>query len=112
MTRAAPSWWRPYVSDRARAQDAMKTLARERNRIEIVQRLTALRPESARRWGRMSAHQMVCHLNDSFRMMTGKRPVSSATGVVQQTIMKWIVLYGPLRWPSGRNGENGKLTLK
>ena len=79
----------------------MKTLARPLDKAEILRRLRDVRPESVRRWGRMSAHQMVCHLNDSFRMMTGKRPVSSATGVVQQTIMKWIALYGPLRWPSG-----------
>src|SRR5438105_4824858 len=79
----------------------MKTLARERDRAEILQRVNALGPESSRRWGRMSPHQMVCHLTDSFRMMTGERPVSPATGVIRQTIIKCIAFYDPLRWPSG-----------
>jgi hypothetical protein len=44
---------------------------------------------------------MVCHLTDSCRMATGEKPVSPATGLVQRTIVKWIALYVPLRWPSG-----------
>lgn len=79
----------------------MKTLARQRDKVEIVQRLRQLRPESVPRWGRMSAHQMVCHLHDSFRMATGEKPVSPATGPIQRTILKWTVLYFPLPWPGG-----------
>ena len=60
-----------------------------------------VRPESVRRWGRMSAHQMVCHLSDALRMATGQKPVSPATGLLHRTIVKWIVLYLPLRWPAG-----------
>ena len=29
-------------------------------------------------------------------------PVSHATGLLQRTIVKWIALYLPLRWPGGR----------
>jgi hypothetical protein len=79
----------------------MKTLARHRDKAEILQRLQAVRPESVRRWGRMSAHQMVCHLSDSFRMALGQKPVSDASGRLQRTMVKWIVLYLPLPWPAG-----------
>ena len=79
----------------------MKTLARQRDKAEILQRLRAVRPESVRRWGRMSSHQMVCHLSDSFRMVTGQKPVSHATSMLQRTIVKWTALYLPLRWPPG-----------
>jgi hypothetical protein len=79
----------------------MKTLARPRDRSEIVRRLTALRPDSVRRWGRMSAHQMVCHLNDGFRMATGDKAVSHIDSVLKGTIIKWMALYLPLRWPPG-----------
>ena len=79
----------------------MKTLARKRDRDEILHRLRKVRPESPRRWGRMSAHQMVCHLSDSFLAVIGQRPVSHATGVLQRTIVKWIALYLPVRWPAG-----------
>jgi hypothetical protein len=79
----------------------MKTLARERDLIEIRERLRKLRPDSARRWGKMSAHQMVSHLIDASRMMTGEKSVSHATGLAQQTILKWSSLYLPLPWPAG-----------
>src|SRR5687767_541907 len=79
----------------------MKTLARPRDKAEILQRLRRLRPDSIRRWGRMSAHQMVCHLNDSFLVATGERTASPATGLLQRSILKWIALYFPARWPAG-----------
>jgi hypothetical protein len=79
----------------------MKTLARHRDKAEILRRLRDLRPESVRRWGRMSAHEAICHLSDSFRMATGQRPVTHASSLLQQTILKWIALYLPLPWPAG-----------
>ena len=79
----------------------MKSLARPRDKAELLQRLKGLGPESARRWGRMSAHQMVCHLCDAFRMGMGEKPVSEATGPLQRTFVKWVALYAPMRWPAG-----------
>ncbi len=79
----------------------MKTLAQEQDTAEILRRLRTIRPDSPRRWGRMSAHQAVCHLNDSFLAVTGQRPASSASGPLQRTLIKWIALYAPLRWPQG-----------
>jgi hypothetical protein len=49
----------------------------------------------------MSAHQMICHLCDSCRMATGEKLASEASGIVQRTVVKWIALYAPLRWPPG-----------
>ena len=79
----------------------MKTLARQRDKAEILHRLRRVHPESVRRWGRMSAHQMVCHLADSLRMATGEMPVSLDTSPLKRTIVKWVALYLPLRWPAG-----------
>ena len=79
----------------------MKTMARPRDKAEIVRRLKMVRPDCRRKWGRMSAHQMVCHLSDSFRMVTRQKPTSPATGVLQSTLIKWIALYAPLPWPAG-----------
>ena len=67
-------------------------------------RLREVRPHSVRRWGRMSAHQMVCHLSDSFLMVTGQKPVSHATSLLHRTVVKWIALYLPLR-VAGRNSD-------
>ena len=79
----------------------MKTLARPRDKAEILERLRTVRPDSVRRWGRMSAHQMVCHLSDSFRVVIAQKSASHATGPFQRTVLKWIALRLPLPWPTG-----------
>jgi hypothetical protein len=77
----------------------MKTLARASDKGEILRRLKTIGPGSTRRWGRMSAHQMICHLSDSFLAVTGQRHASSASGPLQRTVIKWIALYAPITWP-------------
>lgn len=78
----------------------MRTLARERDKAEVLRRLRALRPDSERRWGRMSAHQMVCHLSDGYRLLTGERTTVLAATPLPRLIMRWIALYVPVRWPA------------
>jgi hypothetical protein len=79
----------------------MKTLARPRDKAELLERLKAVPPDADARWGRMSAHQMICHLSDSFRILTGEKTVSDASGFLERTIVKWVALYAPLAWPAG-----------
>jgi hypothetical protein len=79
----------------------MRTLARRADKEELFRRIRSLRPDSPRRWGRMSAHHMVCHLSDACRMATGQKAVTPSTSVTKRTIVKWIALYVPLRWPPG-----------
>ena len=79
----------------------MRTLARPEDLAGILRRLRTVRPEHPARWGRMSAHQMVCHLADALLVATGEKTVTPATGLFQRTVIKWIALYAPLRWPPG-----------
>jgi len=79
----------------------MKSLIDTRERAAVMDRLRRLRPDSARRWGRMSAHQMICHLADSTRMALGERVVSPHGWLFHRTFLKWGALYVPLRWPRG-----------
>jgi hypothetical protein len=79
----------------------MKTLAREQDKSEIVRRLRTVRPDSAGRWGRMTAPQMICHLCDACRMATKQKMVSDAMLPVPRTLVKWLALYTPLRWRTG-----------
>jgi hypothetical protein len=67
----------------------------------MVQRLASLQPDTQKRWGKMTAGQMVCHLNDSFQGVMGGRTLSPATGPLQRTVMKWGALYLPIEWPKG-----------
>ena len=79
----------------------MKTLARPQDKAELLSRLTRVSAQSQRRWGKMSPHQMICHLSDAFRMAIERKPVSPASGLLQRTLVKWIALYVPVRWPAG-----------
>ena len=79
----------------------MSTLANPAVRDECLARFARLEPSAHRVWGRMTAHQMVCHLNDSFDAAAGKKHASPATGLLQRTVLKWIALNSPLPWPHG-----------
>jgi hypothetical protein len=76
-------------------------MAHGNDKAEILLRLKTVRPDSARRWGRMSAHQMICHLSDAFRVVTAQKDVSHASGPLQRTVLKWTALYLPMKWPRG-----------
>ena len=79
----------------------MKTLARADCAEELVSRLRGIRDDSPRRWGRMSAHQMICHVGDAFRMALGEKTVSDAPLPLPRPLVKLIALYTPLRWRTG-----------
>src|SRR4029079_19813377 len=79
----------------------MRTLRNKQNRDELHDRLQKLAPDSPRRWGKMSAHQMICHLTDSFKAGTGDKSVSLSGNVFSRSIVKWLALYSPVPWPHG-----------
>jgi hypothetical protein len=79
----------------------MSTLADPSVRDACLARLARLTPSAARRWGRMTAHQMVCHLNDSFDVAAGTKHASPASSLLQRTLVKWVALRTPLPWPHG-----------
>jgi hypothetical protein len=79
----------------------MKSLADKKCAAELLTRLRSARPDSTRQWGRMNAHQMICHLCDSFRMSLGQKHVSDAMSPVTRTVIKWLALYVPLPWRPG-----------
>ena len=79
----------------------MRTLAHERDAAEIRRRLRAVRADSVGRWGRMSAHQMVCHLSDGSRLLTGELLSPLAPSPLPRAVMKLVALYVPVRWPTG-----------
>jgi len=79
----------------------VKTLARQQYLTELVGRLRTVRPDGGSRWGKMSAHQMICHLGDACRMATGAIPVIDVSRWHQRTLVKFVALYLPLPWPKG-----------
>jgi hypothetical protein len=79
----------------------MKNLGNPADQQEVLDRLAAIRPNSPRRWGKMTAHQMLCHVNDSFHLATGDKYASPATSALGRTVVKWFALRMPLPWPRG-----------
>ena len=76
----------------------MKSLTDPTIQKQIKQRIEAIRPDAQRRWGRMSASQMICHLEDSFRRTLGEK---EATMLPPRKFLKWAALWIPVRWPRG-----------
>jgi hypothetical protein len=74
----------------------MRTLESTADRQAISARISALTLFDQRLWGKMSVHQMVCHLCDSFRLALGEKPASPATGFLRRTVMMWIALQAPM----------------
>ena len=80
----------------------MKTVAHAEVLRSLKERLEALRPDSRRRWGTLTPHEMLCHLGDATDMVTRVRPRKHPVPHRTRRLLKWIVLWSPLRWPHGR----------
>jgi hypothetical protein len=79
----------------------MKTLSNPRDKEEILRRLQTIGPETPRRWGKMSAHQMVCHLSDGCRMYIGEKKVKPTAGAFRPALLRWIAIWSAMPWPRG-----------
>lgn len=79
----------------------MKTLANANDKNEIVVRLSAIGPESQRRWGKMAAPEMICHLSDAFRVIVGEKQAEPVSNWFSRSAFKWAAFWFPTRWPHG-----------
>jgi hypothetical protein len=79
----------------------MKTLRDPETQREIRDRLRQVAPDTPRQWGRMTAHQMICHLADSFRGVLGETTLNPVPTPLPPKIMKFIALALPVQWPHG-----------
>jgi hypothetical protein len=78
-----------------------KTVFKPAGLQEIRERLSRLRPDSARQFGKMNAHQMMCHMEDALRVSTGERPARSKNSFMAKPIVRWLVIY-LVPWPKGK----------
>ena len=77
----------------------MKTLADPGALDTLVARLAKLHEKRPRAWGKMTAHEMLCHLADSFELALGERPFARRDTWMQRTIVRRIALHSSLAWP-------------
>jgi len=67
----------------------------------LTARLEALKPDSVRRWGTLSPHEMLCHLGDAAEMVLRIRPRVDPVAARTRPVAKWLGLWTPVRWPHG-----------
>lgn len=84
-----------------RTLEQMSTLADPGARSSLCERVAKLTPQSPRQWGKMTAHEMICHLNDSFLVSIGEKYASPDTNFLKRTVVKWVALHTPIEWPHG-----------
>jgi hypothetical protein len=102
LFRAAPTANRlRHPSPRAILALPVKSLANSRDKDEIRRRVRSVRQNSSRQWGKMSAHQMICHLSDGFRLYMGEVRARPAKTPLPAAILKTVALWAPLKWPTG-----------
>ncbi|MEO5922891.1 MAG: DUF1569 domain-containing protein [Bryobacteraceae bacterium] len=79
----------------------MSTFADPAARASVRQRIERLTPNASRQWGRMTPHQMVCHLTDAYRMSSGERQPRAVDNLFTRSVVKLIALHTNLTWPKG-----------
>jgi hypothetical protein len=88
------------------------TLSSPGVRKSIVARCDRLTANDRPLWGRMTAHEMMCHLTDAYKLALGERAARPATGFVQRTLLKRLALQAPVPWaknfPTRPEMEQGK----
>ncbi|HEY3741097.1 MAG TPA: DUF1569 domain-containing protein [Bryobacteraceae bacterium] len=80
---------------------SIKIISEAASKSEIAGRLAKLGPDAERRWGKMNAHQMVCHLNDSLLIVTGELKGQDRSNFLNRTLVKFAALRVPMQWPPG-----------
>ena len=79
----------------------MKSLSHLTDRQAISRRLAQVSAADTARWGSMNVNQMVCHLDDSYKVALGEKHASPATSLIRRTLVKWVALQAPIRWAKG-----------
>lgn len=69
-------------------------------RSRIVERIQALRPDTERRWGKMTVDQMLWHVSDALALSIGDLTVPPGRPPIPRALLKFIVL----NLPWGKNG--------
>jgi hypothetical protein len=81
----------------------MRSLRNLKDKQELLQRLPLVRPTSEHLWGKMSAHQMICHLTDGYRLYLGEIPADPVPmPAISKAMIRTFALYAPVPWPRGK----------
>lgn len=80
----------------------MKTIADQRTLDQLTSRLERITANSERRWGTLTAPEMLCHLGDASDGVLGRRVTpGSVPGRPLPLPLKWLLLYSAIPFPKG-----------
>lgn len=79
----------------------MSTFADPSVKASVRERIARLTPNDARQWGRMTPHQMVCHLADGYRLASGERMPKQIDNFFSRSVIRWVALHSSMTWPKG-----------
>ena len=78
--------------------DLAPTLGSNVDRQSIANRLAAVQPYDERRWGLMSAAEMVCHVRGAFLAAMGEIESSPVIVPMPRAVLKAHALWEPIEW--------------
>ena len=76
----------------------MKTVGDPRVLQSLLERLGTVRPDSLRRWGTLTPHEMLCHLGDASDRVLGARPRKTPVPDRGRPLLRWLGLWTPIPW--------------
>ena len=79
-----------------------RTLQDPEHLRQLLSRLDHLRPESARQWGTLSPHAMVCHILDSLRVALGEQTAQDRSTWFLRTVVKRAIITLRVPAPKGK----------
>jgi len=68
-------------------------------RSQVINRIRSLRPDTPKRWGKMSADQMLWHVNGGLSMALGQMDIPLQKTPMPRPLMRLVALRLP--WPKG-----------
>src|SRR5262245_53568458 len=81
----------------------MKSLRNPEQKQELLLRISRVQPTTERLWGKMSAHQMICHLADGYRLYMDEIPSEPVpVPAFAKALIRTLALYMPVPWPRGK----------
>lgn len=71
----------------------MKNLQSQTVRETVIKRIFTVQKEDPAIWGKMNAHQMLCHCSDQIRLSLGLKTAESRVSKKGE-LLKWLILIG------------------
>jgi hypothetical protein len=80
----------------------MSTLLKREDRESILGRLHSLTPEKEGLWGKMSAHEAICHMADHLAVALGEIPSRREDNWLSRSVAKWLFIKTPMPIPKAK----------